>query len=121
MLAPYSAFNFKVRLQLDGESRPLCEGAFSEVSGLEMSMDAETIREGGGNLRQIHLAGPVSYGNLTLKRGMTEGLDLWRWFREVNARRDLRASGEIAVLSADRETETLRFALTGCLPLIDQS
>ena len=39
MLAPYSAFNFKVRLQLDGESRPLCEGAFSEVSGLEMSMD----------------------------------------------------------------------------------
>ncbi|SDW50932.1 conserved hypothetical phage tail region protein [Albimonas donghaensis] len=117
MLAPYSAFNFKVRLQLDGESRPLCEGAFSEVSGLEMSMDAETIREGGGNLRQIHLAGPVSYGNLTLKRGMTEGLDLWRWFREVNARRDLRASGEIAVLSADRETETLRFALTGCLPL----
>lgn len=113
----HSAFNFKVRLQLDGESQAICDGAFSEVTGLELSIEAETIREGGNNSRQIHLMGPVSHGQLTLKRGMTEGLDLWRWFTAVNRKRDLRASGEIAVLSADRTRETLRFALTGCLPL----
>jgi phage tail-like protein len=116
-MQPFSAFNFKVRLQLEGESRPVCDGAFSEVGGLELNIEVQTIREGGNNARQIHLMGPVSHGQLTLKRGMTEGLDLWRWFTRVNRERELRASGEIAVLSADRERETLRFALTGCLPV----
>lgn len=114
---PFTAFNFKVRLELEGEDELICEGAFSEVSGLEATMEAETIREGGGNGRQIHLAGPVSYGQLGLKRGMTRGLGLWRWFRAVQERREARASGEIALLSADRETEVARFRLTGCLPL----
>jgi phage tail-like protein len=113
----FSAFNFKVRLQLEGESRAICEGAFSEVGGLEQGIAVQTIREGGNNVRQIHLMGPVTHGQLTLKRGMTEGFDLWRWFTEVNRRRELRAAGEIAVLSADRTRETLRFALTGCLPV----
>jgi phage tail-like protein len=116
MSHPFSAFNFKVRLQIDGESQPICEGAFSEVTGLEATMQAETIREGGNNSRQIHLTGPVSYGQLTLKRGMTANTDVWRWFREVQQKRAVRASGEIVMLSGDRATEHARFALTGCLP-----
>jgi phage tail-like protein len=117
MTYPFPAFNFRVRLQIDGESRPICEGEFSEVAGLEVSMEAHTIREGGNNARQIHLVGPVTYGQLTLKRGMTANVDLWRWFRETHQNRSLRASGEIVMLSADRATENARFALTGCLPL----
>jgi phage tail-like protein len=115
---PHSAFNFKVRLQIDGESSPICDGAFSEVSGLEMTMEAQTIREGGNNARPIHLVGPIAYGQLTLKRGMTASTDLWRWFREVDRHRSKRASGEIVMLSADRSAETVRFSLTGCLPLM---
>jgi phage tail-like protein len=87
------------------------------VAGLEASMETESIREGGNNARQIHLAGPVSYGELTLKRGMTKGLGLWRWFQTVQQRREARAFGEIAMMSADRETEVARFKLTGCLPV----
>lgn len=116
-MIPFSAFNFKVRLTLEGESTPICEGAFSEVSGLELSLTPQTIRQGGANGRQIHLAGPVSHGQLTLKRGATEDFGLWHWFRETARTRRLRAGGEIAVLSADRETETMRFLLTGCLPV----
>ena len=116
-MQPLSAFNFSVRLLLDGEQRPICDGAFSEVTGLEASIETQTIREGGNNARQIHLMGRVSYGQATLKRGLTKGLDLWTWFNAVNERRDLRASGEIVLLSGDRETETIRFILTGCLPL----
>lgn len=117
MAQPFPGFNFKVRLQVDGESRPICEGEFSEVSGLEANMEAETIREGGNNSRQIHLAGPVTYGQLTLKRGMTSGFDLWRWFTETQQDRSKRASGEIVMLTADRTGENARFSLTGCLPL----
>ena len=116
-MQPLSAFNFSVRLLLDGEQRPICDGAFSEVTGLEASIETQTIREGGNNARQIHLMGRVSYGQATLKRGLTRGLDLWTWFNAVNGRRDLRASGEIVLLSGDRESETIRFILTGCLPM----
>lgn len=116
-MQPLSAFNFAVRLLLDGEQRPICDGAFSEVTGLEASIDTQTIREGGNNTRQIHLMGQISYGQATLKRGLTKGLDLWTWFNAVNDRRDLRASGEIVLLSGDRESETIKFILTGCLPM----
>ncbi|MEM7685737.1 MAG: phage tail protein [Pseudomonadota bacterium] len=116
-MQPLSAFNFAVRLLLDGEQRPICDGAFSEVTGLEASIDTQTIREGGNNTRQIHLMGQISYGQATLKRGLTKGLDLWTWFNAVNDRRDLRASGEIVLLSGDRESETIKFILTGCLPI----
>ena len=114
---PLTTFNFKVQLKLRDESQPFCEGEFSEVSGLEAGIDVQTIREGGNNARQIHLIGPVSYGQLTLKRGMTTNFDLWRWFSSVQQDRSLRASGEIVMLSSDRRIESVRIALSGCLPL----
>lgn len=114
---PFTTFNFKVRLHLGDEPNPICDGAFSEVTGLELSMDAHVIREGGNNARQIRLVGPVSYGQLTLKRGMAKNADLWRWFRQVQSNRSLRASGEVVMLAEDGATENAKFALTGCLPL----
>ena len=116
-MEPLTAFNFVVRLELDGVDGLICDGAFSEVTGLEASLETETIREGGNNVRQIHLAGAVSYGQVTLKRGLTRGLGLWRWFSALQDRREARAHGEIAMLSADRATEMIRFKLTGCLPV----
>jgi phage tail-like protein len=121
---PLGAFNFRVELSLPGESNPVCLATFSECDGLEMSMEAKTIREGGNNGRQIHLVGPVTYGQLSLKRGMTETadssnkiVDLWEWFEKVQGSPNLRAHGEISLLSRDRARTTKRFLLTGCLPL----
>ena len=111
-----TAFNFKVRLLLDGDRDPVCECAFSEVSGLDSSMEIQTIREGGNNARQIHLAGPLSYGQLTLKRGMSEDLGLWQWFARIQSEPNVRAAGEVVMLAGDRSKELLRYELTGCLP-----
>lgn len=114
---PFVTFNFKVNLQLTGAPTVVCGGAFAECEGLEMSMEVKTIREGGNNTRPILLAGAVSYGQLTLRRGMTADLCLWRWFDRVQQTRTLRASGDVIVLSSDRAAEVLRFTLTGCLPM----
>lgn len=114
---PFTSFNFRVSLLLDGSGEPLCDAAFAECDGLEMSMEVKTLREGGANQRQIHLVGPLSYGQLTLKRGMTADAGLWDWFDRVQRERRLRASGEVVVLASDREREDLRFVLTGCLPI----
>lgn len=116
---PFTAFNFKVEVQVSGLATPLAHAAFSECDGLEMSMEPKTIREGGRNSGPVHMAGPVSYGQLTLKRGMTANVDLWRWFERVNARGNggLRGTAEVVMLAADGQKEQLRFRLGGCVPV----
>lgn len=119
---PFTTFNFKVNLRLDSAGGgigdgELCSASFAECDGLEMSIEPKTIREGGNNTRQVHLLGPVSYGQLTLKRGMTENFDLWKWFVRVQTEQSLRASGEVLMLASDRGAEDVRFNLSGCLPI----
>ncbi|HZI18157.1 MAG TPA: phage tail protein [Pyrinomonadaceae bacterium] len=122
---PFVAFRFDVQLlvpdpQRFGLSNPLCNALFSECDGLEMTMEPRTVREGGNNLQQTHLAGPVTYGQLVLKRGMTGNLDLWKWFRAAaggeGTGRGTTASG-IVTLRDGAGTPKLRFNLSGCLPV----
>jgi phage tail-like protein len=113
---PITTFNFKIHLRLPGARASLCEADFAECDGLEMSVSPKTIREGGNNGQVIHLPGPMSYGQLSLKRGMTGSYDLWGWFERSQRERSLRASGEVIMLGSDR-SQRLRFELTGCLPI----
>lgn len=120
---PFTAFNFKVEITVpglnDGNSF-VCSAAFSECSGLDATMAPKTIREGGNNAQDFHLLGPVSFSQLTLKRGMTENFDLWRWFNmtlEIGSERT-RGSGEILMLPNQPTGEPrARFQITGCLPV----
>lgn len=117
MSRPFTTFNFLVEVTLAGESRPLCEAAFQACDGLEVSMEPTTYQQGGDNARQIHLVGPMSYGTLALKRGMTSSFDLWGWVDRVAAGEyGLRATTVVTALAADGATEAARFNLTGCLP-----
>ena len=115
---PYTAFNFRVELTLPDRPDYLCSANFAECDGLEMTMEPKTIREGGNNSQPIHLLGPVSYGQLSLKRGMTDNLDLWEWFDLVmqKGQGGLRASGQVVMLSANR-AEQVQFTLERCLPV----
>jgi phage tail-like protein len=115
--APFTAFNFAVEIRVPGVSDRLCNAAFAECDGLEMSMEPKTLREGGNNARQIRLAGPISFGTLTLKRGMTASYDLWDWFGAVMVDARLRADATVVVLAANGQAENARFVLIRCLPV----
>ena len=122
---PLITFRFEMQLtvpdsQRFGLSSPLCGGKFSEVDGLEMSNEVKTIKEGGNNLSQILLVGPVTYGQLTLKRGMTPNFDLWKWFKaaaggEANGR-GTTARGAL-VMSDASNTPRVKFEFADCLPI----
>jgi len=125
---PFVAFRFDVRLLVDnarelGLTNPLCDAAFAECDGLEMTMEPKVVKEGGNNLQQLHLVGAVTYGNLTLKRGMTPNLDLWKWFAGVagKAGKGAKASAVVRLLDPGSKPESekvnVRFLLTGCLPI----
>jgi phage tail-like protein len=112
---PFTAFNFAVEINVPGVSSKVCNAAFSECDGLEMTMDVKTIREGGNNGRQVRLTGPLNVGLLTLKRGMTQSFDLWDWMSRMQSQPGLRADAEVVVFAADGRTERARFMLSRCL------
>jgi phage tail-like protein len=118
---PFIAYNFAVEINVPDIAPVLCQAAFSECDGLEMTMDVKTIREGGNNTRQIRLIGPASYGVVTLKRGMTANFDLWDWFdaqqqgSPQQLRAGLRGEAKVVLLSSDQKEVKALFTLKGCL------
>ncbi len=117
VLPPFTGFNFAVEIEVPGLAPQLCHAAFSDCDGLEMTMDIRTLREGGNNGRQIRLSGPLAFGVVTLKRGMTRSFDLWQWVARAVAEPALRADAEVVVLAADGSTVNARFVLARCLPV----
>jgi phage tail-like protein len=77
-----SVFNFEVVLVPWGASgaEGLRQAAgFSEVSGLELSIELEPVNEGGYNAGARQLFKRVRPGNLVLKRGLTQDRSFWDW------------------------------------------
>ncbi len=118
---PFTAFRFEVVLNLDappaGITNPVCSAAFAECDGLEMTMEPRTYAQGGDNARQVHLPAPVTYGRLTLRRGMTSTLHLWQWMAyAAQPGHNPLAQGQITQLTADGEP-ALVYVIQDCLPV----
>ncbi len=95
---PYRSFNFQ--LVIDGV--PL--GAFSEASGLTAEGDSVDYREGTdvqSNVRK--LVGLRKYANITLKRGYTQDLSLWNWYRNITNGQPDRRSVTIVLMNEARQ------------------
>ena len=115
---PFTTFNFAVEIEVPGiDNKMVCNAAFSDCDGLDMTMDVKTIRQGGDNATQIRLAGPLSYSQLTLKRGMTSTFDLWDWFKATVDNPGLRGTATVVLFAADGRAERVRFLLSRCLPV----
>ena len=111
-------FRFRVTLFDSADvSQELCQGAFSEVSGLEASMTPKTHKEGGRNWGEVQLSGPVTFPPVILKRGITDIDHLWNWFETTtrSANYGLRYSGMIEVFLPSGEP-ALRWNLINVLP-----
>lgn len=118
---PFTSFNFVVLIEVKDVTKnntQVCSAAFAECDGLEMTLEPKTIREGGRNTGPVHLSGPLSYGQLTLKRGMTSSFDLWNWFEKMvlDGQTGYRTSATVVMRGADHSDQAI-FQLTGCLPI----
>lgn len=118
-------FRFRVSLFApgggEGQRRLLCQGAFSEVSGLEATMAPKAHKEGGRNWGDVQLSGPTTFAPVVLKRGVTSIGDLWEWFEATTrqASYDLRYTGVIEVFHPSQawtDTPALTWELENALP-----
>lgn len=55
---------------------------FSDCSGLQIETEVFEYSEGGLNTFTHKLPVRTKYGNITLKRGLDPGQDLFRWYKE---------------------------------------
>ncbi len=55
-------------------------GAFSDITGLEATMEHKVVNQGGDNYGSRMLAGRVNFSTVTLKRGIARSQSLWRWW-----------------------------------------
>ena len=82
---PHGVFNFHVAIEVPdlktGNSAQLCKGSFSEVSGLEATMEVKAIRSGGRNHGAFQRPGPINFSTVVLKRGMASSRDIWNWWK----------------------------------------
>lgn len=69
---------FKYYVEIDG----MAEGAFIEASGMSAKRDVVEVREGGVNNYIHKLPGRVSYGDLTLRKGVIFSTYMWDWFEK---------------------------------------
>jgi phage tail-like protein len=104
---PYRGFRFKV--QIDG----ITKAGFREVSGLDMGTDAVDYRDGDEETRLRKLAGLQKFSNITLKRGITQDQDLYKWRSMVmdGKIKDARKNGQIIVLD-DEGNEAAEWTFT---------
>ena len=117
VIYPFAAFNFSVEIRVEGVAEQVCNASFSECDGLEMTNEVRTIREGGNNGSQVRLSGPMSFGQLTLRRGVTANFDLWDWVGALLLDPSLRADADVVLLADDGRTRRATFRLARCIPV----
>jgi phage tail-like protein len=102
---PYSGYNFWV--EWDG----IVHAGFRECSGLTATRKAGTYREGTDKtLTQRQIPGLNSYGNISLKRGITDNQELWKWHKILQDGTADRRNVSI-ILANDKGEEKMRWNL----------
>lgn len=109
---PYSAYNFLVEIDGDG----LVVGGFSEVSGITVETEVETIREGGANNAEYKFPKGTKYSDLTLKHGITDSDILWNWYKDVTNGKIRRRSITVFLLDQLGD-ESLQWGFSDAYPI----
>jgi phage tail-like protein len=105
--------NFKFRVEIDG----VAEAAFSEVAIGETSTEAIDYREGTEPNHVRKLPGMTKYGNITLKRGVTDSQVIYQWHKDIVDGKigDKRKSITIVVID-EAGKDKARFVVSECWP-----
>ena len=106
---PYRSFNFLV--EIDG----ITQAGFQECSGLDSQTASIDFRLGDDPMHVRKLTGLNSFSAISLKRGITDSDELWRWRQTVVDGKTERRNGSI-VLVDEKGAEKLRWNFTNAWP-----
>jgi phage tail-like protein len=109
---PYGAFNFIVDLG-DG-----AEAGFQELSGLSHAISVIEYREGTDRANAPRkLPGLHKVSDVTLKRGIAGGLELYQWLLDIRTGQAARRTVVIQLMSEDRREAVMTWKLLRAFPV----
>lgn len=107
---PYLVSNFRVEID------NIPSATFSEIIGLDLSIDIVDYRTGSSiPLAAEKLPGLVHYTNITMKRGLTQNLDLWNWVKNILSGVSDKRNMSI-VLQDAQHNDVIRWNVTSAWP-----
>ncbi len=106
---PFRGFNFLV--EIDG----ITQAGFQEVSGLDASTNPVDYRQGDDPNHVRKLTGLNKYSAITLKRGITDSDELWKWRKTAIDGKTERKNGSIVLLD-EAGQEKLRWNFSNAWP-----
>lgn len=109
---PYPYTSFRFRIEIEG----LTVAQFSEVTGLQSETEVETYEEGGVNDFVHQLPKRTKYPRISLKRGLTDKEEMWKWYRQVVDGKFKRKDGAIILMDVAGE-DKWRWNFTQAYPV----
>jgi len=105
--------NFRFRVEIDN----IVQAGFSEATIPDTSSDVVEYREGTDPTHTRKLSGLTKHGNLTLKWGVTNSMDLFNWRKLVSDGKIKTARRSMAVILVDEEgNDAARWEFDGAWP-----
>jgi phage tail-like protein len=106
--------NFRFRLEING----IAQANFSEVAIGETTTEAIDYREGNEKTNHVRkLSGLTKFGNITLKRGYTDSLDIWNWHKQIlDGQIQSNRKEVIIVVQDEAGTDKARFVVSEAWP-----
>lgn len=80
------------------------KGIFMECSGLSSEVEVVEHKASGdkGDVVTHKVPGRTTWSNITLKRGVTQTKEFWKWYKDVlDGKTDIRRNGTIALNDSD--------------------
>jgi phage tail-like protein len=110
---PQNGFRFGVEIE------GIIDAQFTECSGFEMKIDVQEYKEGGMNDFIHKMPGRKSFTNVTLKRGMSNSIELWQWLQRIATKQAKKEEKKnISIVMYDpKGAEALRWDLTNAFPI----
>ena len=96
---------FKFRREIEGK----LAGYFTEASGLgsENEVVEHKVVDDSGHEHTRKIPGRLKWGDLTLKRGITDRMDIWKWRKQVEQGKLKDARTGVSIIMMDRNYEDL--------------
>ena len=105
--------NFRFRLEIDG----IQLASFSDVAIGETTTEAIDYREGMDPMHVRKLSGLTKYGNITLKRGVTDSLEIFNWHKQIVAGQIQANRKQVAIVAIDEAgADRARFVVSEAWP-----
>jgi phage tail-like protein len=106
--------NFRFRLEIDG----IQAAGFSEVAIAPTTTETIDYREGTDPPQVRKLSGLTKYGTVTLKRGVTASLELFRWHRQIVSGQLATSRKQVVIVVQDEAgTDVARYVVSEAWPV----